>query len=73
MRCFSPLPVHVCGPFCVQSLRSRPPRRRADFLLGLRHRGGTALGISRRASSGTVHAVSRWASPRSSARSSSAI
>ncbi len=35
---------------------------------------GTLLeGFSRRVSSGRVHAVSRWASPSSSARSSSAI
>ena len=57
-----------------QPLRWRSPRRRAAFLPGLSHPGGTSLaGFSRRASSGRVHAVSRWASPSSSARSSSAI
>ena len=57
-----------------QPLRWRPPRRRAAFLPGLSHPGRTPLaGFSRRASSGRVQAVSRWASPSSSARSSSAI
>ena len=67
--------LYACAALVAfQPLRWRPSRRRAAFLPGLSHPGGASLaGFSRRDSSGRVHAVSRWASPSSSARSSSAI